>query len=34
MADAPTDPKDNPEGIGHIPVSGEVGVGKVPYTTP
>jgi hypothetical protein len=31
---SPTDPIENPEGSGHLPVSGEVGVGKVPYHDP
>lgn len=31
---SPTDPQENPEGTGHLPVSGEVGVGKVPYHDP
>lgn len=30
----PTDPKENPTGTGHLPVSGEVGVGQVPYHDP
>lgn len=29
--DNPTDPKENPVGTGHLPVSGEVGVGQVFY---
>jgi hypothetical protein len=32
--DSPTDPKENPVGTGHLPVSGEVGVGPVPYHDP
>jgi len=28
------DPKENPIGTGHLPVSGEVGVGPVPYHDP
>lgn len=31
LEDNPTDPKENPVGTGHLPVSGEVGVGPVPY---
>lgn len=31
---SPTDPVENPEGSGHLPVSGEVGVGKVLYHDP
>ncbi len=31
---SPMDPVENPEGSGHLPVSGEVGVGKVPYRDP
>jgi hypothetical protein len=27
-----TDPKENPEGTGHLPVSGEVGVGPAVHT--
>lgn len=30
----PMDPKENPVGTGHLPVSGEVGVGPVPYHDP
>jgi hypothetical protein len=30
----PMDPKENPYGTGHLPVSGEVGVGPVPYHDP
>lgn len=30
----PTDPKENPMETGHLPVSGEVGVGPVPYRDP
>ena len=32
--DDPTFPKENPVGTGHLPVSGEVGVGPVPYHDP
>jgi hypothetical protein len=32
--DSPTDPKENPVGTGHLPVSGEVGVGPVSYHDP
>lgn len=32
--DSPMDPKENPVGTGHLPVSGEVGVGPVPYHDP
>jgi len=28
------DPKENPTNTGHLPVSGEVGVGPVPYHDP
>jgi hypothetical protein len=28
------DPKENPAGTGHLPVSGEVGVGPVSYHDP
>ena len=28
------DPKENPAGTDHLPVSGEVGVGPVPYHDP
>jgi hypothetical protein len=30
----PTDPKENPVGTGHLPVSGEVSVGPVSYHDP
>lgn len=29
-----TDPKENPVGTGHLPVSGEVGVGPIPARDP
>lgn len=32
--DTTLDPKENPEGTGHLPVSGEGGTGKVPYHDP
>lgn len=32
MDDNPTDPKENPEGTGHLPVAGEVGIGRVGQT--
>jgi hypothetical protein len=32
--DNPLDPKENPIGTGHLPVSGEVGVGPVSYHDP
>ncbi|HVV25718.1 MAG TPA: hypothetical protein VHC21_01665 [Candidatus Saccharimonadales bacterium] len=32
--DAPTDPKENPIGPGHLPVSGEAGVGPSSYHDP
>lgn len=32
--DTAMDPKENPTGTGHLPVSGEVGVGPVPYHDP
>jgi|GEM_PF-1915713 len=32
--DNPMDPKENPADTGHLPVSGEVGVGPVPYHDP
>lgn len=32
--DNPLDPKENPVGTGHLPVSGEVGVGPVSYHDP
>jgi hypothetical protein len=32
--DNPMDPKENPANTGHLPVSGEVGVGSVPYHDP
>jgi hypothetical protein len=31
---SPMDPVENPEGTGHLPVSGEIGVGKVSYHDP
>lgn len=31
---SPMDPKENPTGTGHLPVSGEVGVGPVSYHDP
>lgn len=31
---SPTDPKENPIGTGHLPASGEVGVGQVTYHDP
>jgi hypothetical protein len=34
QADSPSDPKENPVGTGHLPVSGEVGVGPVSYHDP
>jgi hypothetical protein len=34
MDENPIDPKENPTGAGHLPVSGEVGVGPVPYHDP
>jgi len=35
MADErPMDPQENPAGTDHLPVSGEVGVGPVPYHDP
>jgi hypothetical protein len=30
----PTDPKENPHNTGHLPVSGEVGMGPVSYHDP
>jgi hypothetical protein len=32
--DNPMDPKENPYGTSHLPVSGEVGVGPVSYHDP
>jgi len=32
--DTTMDPKENPTGTGHLPVSGEVGVGPVSYHDP
>lgn len=32
--DNPTDPKENPVGTGHLPVSGEAGVGPITYHDP
>lgn len=34
LDDNPMDPKENPVDTGHLPVSGEVGVGPVPYRDP
>lgn len=31
---SPMDPQENPTGTGHLPVSGEVGVGEVHYHDP
>lgn len=31
---SPTDPQENPTGTGHLPASGEVGVGPVSYHDP
>jgi hypothetical protein len=34
LGSSPMDPQENPVGTGHLPASGEVGVGAVPYHDP